>query len=923
MNGNRSRITLCAGLVLALLVACSNETPEQLLASAKQYLEAKDVRAAVVQVKTALQKDPDLTEGRVLLADDPSEARAICNSRSRVPEGACQRATPEDVVPAIARSMLSVGNYKGVIDEWHDAEMRTPSSVADLQTTLAAAHNAAGNAELAKLALQKALDADPRNSRALLAQVRLMLSRRDLVGAMSGIDRIVANDPANAEAWQLKGDIHRFGQDDRAQALAAYEKSVAADPTFAPGLVALITVYLHDAKYKEAAATLALLNTAAPGDPRALFLDARLAYHEARYKNANDLVQRLLRTYPTSSRALHLAGAIALQTSSLSVAESYFARAVESEPRFMPAHRSLITTRLKMGNVEGARVALSAIMAHGDLDPDMLSLAGQVSLLSGDAEKAKTYFASALKANPGSASDRTALAISELAGNAKSAAFGDLQSIARGDSGVSADLAVISVLMARREYKQALEAIDRLESKPHDLAMTSTLRGDIQTALGNRDEATKSYERALAASPSYFSAAARLAALDLADKKLASAKGRFEALLKIDPKDTPALLALAKLSAATGSGKDELVGLLSRAVKASPAEPSPRLKLIELLLNHGDIKEALSQAQASALALPDSYELLDALGRVQQLSGAANQAAATYTKLIVLRPNSPDPYLRLADVQAESKDLAAAEKSLRKALEIRPGLLDARRGLTMLAIAAGRFDEALSTAREIQEKRPQLPLGYVLEADVARAQKNWPLAASAYRKGLEKLATPAFAAGLHGALLAGRDEAGAKRFAAQWRREHPEQVEFMLYLGDAELVRNNLPNAELIYLDLLKVHPNNDLALNNLAWVMGRLGKDGAIGHAKRAVELAPNQAMYADTLGMLLAQRREFSEAIKVQKRAVELQASNGQLRLNLAKIYIGAGDKASARAQLEVLAKLGPAFAGQAEVSSLLNSL
>jgi len=50
-----------------LLVGCGGESPQRRLASAKEYLQKKDTKAAVIELKNALQASPDLGEARYLL----------------------------------------------------------------------------------------------------------------------------------------------------------------------------------------------------------------------------------------------------------------------------------------------------------------------------------------------------------------------------------------------------------------------------------------------------------------------------------------------------------------------------------------------------------------------------------------------------------------------------------------------------------------------------------------------------------------------------------------------------------------------------------------------------------------------------------------------------------------------------------------
>ncbi|MCB2006283.1 MAG: tetratricopeptide repeat protein, partial [Rhodoferax sp.] len=231
--------------------------------------------------------------------------------------------------------------------------------------------------------------------------------------------------------------------------------------------------------------------------------------------------------------------------------------------------------------------------------------------------------------------------------------------------------------------------------------------------------------------------------------------------------------------------------------------------------------------------------------------------------------------------------------------------------------------DAVSIARTIQKQRPQSGLGYQFEGDVAAMQKNWAAAADAYRAGLKQGAFPELAAKLHSALLAGGKTDEAVKFVASWSRDNPKEPIFPLYLANQAMTRGDFAAAEKIYGDVIKVAPDNAVAYNNLAWVTGKLNKDGAIPLAEKAIALVPDQPAYMDTLAMLLSDKNDYAKALEWQNKAVALQPQNPNYRLNLAKIHIKGGKKDLARKELDELTKLGDKFAAHKEVADLIKSL
>ena len=921
-NSMSSRSTIPALLLVLLLVACG-EKPEAMLNSAKDYLAKNDAKAAVIQVKNALQVNPDLPEARLLLGKALLDTGDAVGAESELRKALVLKAPLDQVVPVLARAMLAQGQSKKVAEEFGKTTVAQGPANADLQTSLAAAFAAEGQVERSNLALAAALTADPTYDPALLMQVRQQATRQDVDGAMAGVDAILAKSPKNFEAWKLKGELALYLKKQPDEALASFRKSVDVRPDFIAGHAAALRMLFGQNKLEEVDKQLAGLKAVAPNHPQTKFFEAQLAFQRKDFKLARSLSQQVLKSTPNNALGLQLAGATELVLNSPLQAEAYLSKALQIAPELAMARRLLVTTYARTGNTARAIAVMTPALSKEPVDPELLLLAGEVYLQSGDSKKAEEFFAKSIKQDPQNARRRTALAVSQLMGGRVDTAFNELEQIAVSDKGTTADMALISAHLRRQEFDQALKAIDALEKKQPGKPDAAVLQGRTYLAKKDQVNARKSFERAFGIAPTFFPAVASLAALDIAEKKPEEAKKRFETLLAKEPKNGQALMALAELAARSGANKDEVAKLINNAVSANPSEMAPRLMLINFHLNSKDLKQALSTAQDAQTAIPDSPELLDALGRTQQVSGDLNQAIVSYNKLATLQPMSPQPYMRLAELHIAAKDKEAAAQNLRKALEIKPDLKEALRGSILLDVDGKNFQGALATARKMQMQSPSEAAGYALEGDIHASQKNWDSALTAYRNGLKKTSATELAIKLYNVLMASGKSADADKFSEAWQKDHPKDATYLMFLADSAIARKNLPLAERNYQAVLKLQPNSAVAYNNLAWVTAKLNKEGAIGYAEKALAIAPNQPAFLDTLAGLLSDKGEHAKALEMQKKVIVLQPSAPLFQLNLAKIQIKAGDKAGAKVTLSELAKLGDKFGGQAEVASLLKGL
>ncbi len=910
---------------LVILAGCSKENPDDLVASAKTYIAKNDPRAAIIQLKNALQKKPDAAEARFLLGQATLAVGDPVSATIDLQRALDQGYPADKVLPVLLEAQLAQGKADLVVREYANKRYDDPKLTAAVQTALASAYGALGQPEKSKAAVAAALAAAPDDTKALLFQARLLAEQGRVDDGLATVDRLVRQEAGNADVWYAQGDLLWHGKRDDAAAEKAYRKAVEVNPGHVPSRSALVALLLARDDTKAAAPEIDALRKLPGQQVAAAFFDAQSAYQSGNIGRAHELIQQVLKASPDSPSALQLDGAVALSMRSLLAAERSLTKALQLQPKLTMARRLLAQTYLRSGDPDKALAALAPHLAGGEPRPADLSLAGEAWLQKGDRAKAEGLFkrAMASEAEGERTRTRTALALLELDKNRSEAALGELQAIASADKSTYADLALVTVHLRQGDIKRALDAIGRLEAKAPDKPDAPYLRGTVLLQQNQRAGAREAFEKAVTKDPVYIPAVAQLVALDLADNKPEQARARFEKVLATDKGNVGALLGLSALRERTGAKPDEVLQPLREAVKQNPGDVNARLRLVDALLNQHEPKQALEAAQQATGAMPDSIELLDALGRAQTASGNTEQAIGTFNKLTSLAPQTPQPYMRLAAIALSQGNTDVAARHLRKAIDITPNLVTAQQMLMGIELRNKRSAEALAIARKVQQQRPQELTGFMWEADIQAAQTDAAGAADIYRTLFKRFQRTDPLVKMHVALLQLGRKAEADAAAKSWLAQHPNDVAFHLYLGDVALAHQEYEPAADRFRFVLKLQPDNVSALNNLAWVLARQGKPGAVDSARQALLLRPRTPTLMDTLAFALASEKQYDEAIRVQKEAIALSPDTPTLKLTLARIYVDAGKKGEAKTELLALQKMGDKFPGQPEVKRLLEKV
>lgn len=776
--------------------------------------------------------------------------------------------------------------------------------------------------------------------------------------ALSLVQEVLGRQPQDADARLLKAELLQARGAPRTAVEEAFEQVLDVAPGHIAAHGALVASAI--AAGDEAAMRLRLraLHKRWPQHPQTLMLAARTALRQGKLGDARDALQQLLRSTPDDARALHLAGEVESRAGARLPALTHLKKALASAPKATPVLLLLARVQLQGGEAEQALATLAPLLAEAPggktstagriaaesmaapADPlarpeeaaaqpasasgEAMRLAAQAQLQLGRMAEAQALLARAAVAQPGDPRFRTAEALALLQRDG-ARGLAALETLAASDDSGTADLALIHARILRRDFTAALQALARAEARQPQNATLPLIRGQVHERLGDPKAARAAYEQAQRTAPDHLGAAQALAERDLADGQPKAALARLQTMVQAQPGDARRMLALAQLQQRMQAKPAEVQASIEAATRAAPTDLTPVLALVRHHLGQGRSEAALTVARSALVTFAAETELIDLLGQAQLASGEPQQALGSFRKVVSARPRQPLPLLSLARAQRAVGERAAARATLQQALTLAPGLLEAHRVLLEMALEDKQWPAALQIARDQQRRQAERPEGWMWEGAVAAAQRRWPDAASAFRTALAKGAGSDAAQKLYSALRAAgeADKADkADRHAADWLNLHPLDLAFHLHLGDA-VARADPDSAEAHYRRALALQPAHPRVLNNLAWVVLQQRKPGAAALAERANQAASGQPELMDTWAAALAAEAQGPMALDLQKQAVALAPKRHDLRLRLARLAVQEGDKTLARDELARLQALGSRFAGQGEVSALLEAL
>lgn len=477
------------------------------------------------------------------------------------------------------------------------------------------------------------------------------------------------------------------------------------------------------------------------------------------------------------------------------------------------------------------------------------------------------------------------------------------------------------------------------------------------------DHAQAQYEAAVKAFPKDKAVyQKRLVELDAVSGKRLEANQLLATILKDNPKDSDAIAMRAALMLSTGDRQQinqaavDLQGLVAK----SPQNHLLQFNLARALIAKGQIDEATLHLEESVKIRPDFVAAREILARIYLAKKDGTKALKAAEDILTYDRGNLQAHLIRSSALLFLNDKDKAREELDFISRAFPQNPEARYQVGILALEDKDYKKAQTVFGELYKANPEDRRGLIGVTETMAAQGHLPDAVkemeAAVKRDPERRDLKLFLANLYKrserypealtllqALLdkEPKDPNLLMRYAEVLRlkgdvnasmenfrkcsQNAPADTYCLMILGMELQGTGRDDQARPIYEQMLRIDPNQSVALNNLAYIKAQEGVDldNALTMAQRAVQHAPTQLDFSDTLGWIYIKKNLTEQAIHIFGDLITKDPRNSTFHYHYGMALAQKGDKVGARKEFQTALTLRPSKDEEGKIHEQLQKL
>lgn len=595
-----------------------------------------------------------------------------------------------------------------------------------------------------------------------------------------------------------------------------------------------------------------------PDQPALLITKARVLLSLNRREEMKAVLEQILSKNPAYGTAYDLLYATAIYEKRVEDAEKIMKRRIVAEPK-VSAHQLRLAAHYQLSRQpEKAEEVLKGMLAKRSDFPDAFQEVGDFYFRLRNYETAVKTYEEGAKQDP----ERQAMYLKR----------------------------VVEVRVAQDRAPEALQLVESILAKDKTDPEAIAMRASLWLFAGKPEQnnaAIAELQSVVTKMPENFVLRYNLGRALLAKGDLDGARVQFNDALRLRPDYTAARVALANLLVIRGEHAAAMTAA-NEILQADPANQFARLIRANALLAQKRYKESEEALNETLKLNPNHKDAKYYLGYVKFQEGNLKEAEQLFQSIVAQNPPDIRGLYGLTEIYSAQKQYDRALKMLDESIQKFPKAKTLEIAWSNIAIRAGRFDDGIARLSKILAEDPKnfemnMRLGeyYRQKGDLNKALDIWKSAADL----------------------------------------RPNAIQPPLFRAMA-LGQLNRPNeAAPLYEQVLKVQPDNVMALNNYSYILATQGNDLdlALTYAQRARSKAPTDPMVADTLGFVYLKKNLPDNAASIFSELTSKYPTVAIFHIRLATAYLQAGDKAKAKKELDDARTRNPNEKDRAEIEKL----
>ncbi|NOT27589.1 MAG: tetratricopeptide repeat protein [Acidobacteria bacterium] len=736
------------------------------------------------------------------------------------------------------------------------------------------------------------------------------MSRIILVTLLAGALASAACSTEAAKRSALARGNSYYAEGKFTEAILEFRRAVQLDPQWGEARRRLSEAYLKNNTPRAALQELVRAADLLPQDSELQLLVGNFMLMAGRFEDARARAELVLAREPTNAAAQVMRGNAMMGLKDFGAALEEMEAALTNDPDRALTLANVGVVQLMRGDAIAAGEAFdNAVKAEPKSPLIRLALASYL-ISSGRAADAEEQLKEAYSLAPDEAVVNRALAVFyvRLGQNAEAEPY--LKWLAQNSEDVTIKFSLARLYVATRRPNDALELLKGLTGDPVSAAEARVQMAAILFGNGRRPEAYQQIDAILKQANNNARALLLKASFLLEEDKLDESILAAQAATKADADLTQAYYVMG-LAYSQQREVEKAQLAFNEVLRLEPRAFEAQLALSRLYLETGNIDLALELAGNASVKAPNAPAVREAIIRASLARGNLARAENEVRALIAQYPKRATGHVLQGDLNVAQKNLTAAERAYRAAIDLVPQSPAANLGLVKIDIARGRRRAAIEQVNQMVENGKDNTDVLLLAARSYVTLNEWGQAERVLRTALATEPQNFEAYGLLGSLylLQGKLDGALKEFQTAASHD-PESVVAHTMTGIIYERQQRRADAKEAYRRALAAEPKAFVAANNLAWLMAEDNEsfDKALELARNARLGMPNSADVTDTIGWIYYRWGLHALAIEELKEAVRRQPSSAAFTYHLGLAYAKNGDQALAKQTLESALKMDP---------------